>query len=475
MPRLSLFVLSRDEVEEVHGDALRLLESVGVFFEDKSVEKILTDNGMELRGGRVLIHEGAVREALRKAPKEITLYDRDGRLVATLGEGRTVFNPGSAAIRILDYGSREPRNPTLTDLRNLVVLVDALPGFKAQSTALVPSDVPSEVRDAERLYVVLKYSSKPVVTGAFTIENLPLMVEMLGAVREDYSAKPFAVFDVCPTPPLSWSSVTSRNLVDLARLGVPAEIVSMPGLGGTSPVTVYGALVQHHAEVLSGLVLSQLVRSGAPVIYGGSPTVIHPYFGTALITAPEAVLVALAYRDLARHFSLPVHAYLGLSDSKSVDFQAGAEAAYTAVLAALAGFDVASGPGMLEFESVQSLEKLVLDNEVCLIAERVARGFDVDGEAVEVAREVVLEKRGNFFAHKHTRLKYRSELHLPRVWDVGSRARNGRAPLLEWAHSEVERILREHTPPVLDEDRLARLDNVRARLWARVGGKPPGV
>ncbi|PLJ77490.1 trimethylamine methyltransferase family protein [Infirmifilum sp. SLHALR2] len=475
MPRPALTLLSRDEVEELHSKALSLLERVGVFFEDKEVERLLTQNGLELRNGRVLFTESCIREALSKAPKRIPLYDREGRLVSVLGEGRTVFNPGSAAIKILDFGASEPRNPSLKDLRDLVILVDALKGFKAQSTALVPSEVPNEVKDAERLYVVLKYSAKPIVTGAFTVENLPLMVEMLKAVREDYRARPFAIFDVCPTPPLNWSRVTSRNLVDLARLGVPAEIISMPGLGGTSPVTIYGALVQHHAEVLSGIALSQIVSPGAPVIYGGSPTLIHPYYGTAVITSPESVLVTLAYRDLARHFSLPVHGYLGLSDSKAVDYQAGAEAAYTAVLAAVAGFDVASGPGMLEFESVQSLEKLVLDNEVCMLADRIARGFSPDAEVVEVIREVVLEKRGNFLAHKHTRARYREELQLPRVWDVASRGKEAKQSLLHWAHEEVLRTLREHAPPTLDGDRLARLNSVRKALWERVGQRPPDV
>ncbi|MCC6040084.1 MAG: trimethylamine methyltransferase family protein [Thermofilum sp.] len=474
MARPRLLVLDRDEADAVHSDALSLLGEVGVRLESREVEKLLLDAGCTLRGGRVLVPEELVREALAKAPKRIELYDRDGRRVSTLGEGALVFNPGSAAIKLLDFGSSEPRTPTLEDLRRFVVLADALDGVEAQSTALVPGDAPVEVRDAVRLYVVLKYSRKPVVTGAFTVENLPLMVEMLRAVREDYRERPFAIFDACPTPPLSWSTITSHNVVDLARLGVPAEIISMPGLLGTAPATVYGALVQHHAEVLSGVVIAQLARPGAPVIYGGSPTVIHPYHGTSLITAPEAALVSLAYRDMARYLDLPSHTYMALSDAKSPDYQAGAEAAFTAALAAAAGFDVVSGPGMLEFESVQSLEKLVLDNEVCLLAKRIARGFARDSDSVGVIREVVLQKRGNFLAHRHTRETYRREIHLPKVWDVASRAR-GTRDLLKWAHEEVERILREHEPPVLEGDRLERLDEVLSRLYGRVGQSPPRV
>ena len=462
-PNLSL--LSRDEAEEIHSEALRVLGTVGVFFEDKSVEEIVVKAGGVRKDGRVVLPESLVEDSLKTVPRRIRLYDREGNLVGVLGEGARIFDPGSAAIRILDYGSSEPRNPTLIDLKNLVTLVDALPGLRAQSTALVPSDVPVEVRDAVRLYVVLKYSTKPVVTGAFTVENLPLMVDMLASIREDYAEKPFAIFDVCPTPPLSWSTVTSRNLVDLARLNVPAELISMPGLGATSPVTIYGALVQHHAENLSGIVISQAVRPGAPIIYGGSPTMIHPYYGTASITSPEAVLISLGYRDVARLFDLPTHTYMALSDSKLVDYQAGAETTYTAVVAAMAGFDIVSGAGMLEYESVQSLEKLVLDNEAILVADRLARGFEKDPAALQVLGEGVLDKRGNFLAVKHTRQNYRKEIYIPSIWDLEPRTKTKGGSLLEKAHAKVQEILAKHTPKGLEGDRLERLDNVLARLY----------
>lgn len=472
MPRPALGFLLRSEAEEVHSQALELLSKVGVYFEDKGVEKLMLEGGCELRDGRVLVPEELVREALSKAPKRFDLYDRDGSYVATLGSGALIFNPGSAAVKILDYGAREPRSPTLSDLKRFVALADALEHIGAQSTALVPKDVPVEVSDAERLYVVLKYSRKPVVTGAFTVENLPVMVKMLAAVREDYRERPFAIFDVCPSPPLSWSTITSRNLVDLARLGVPAEIISMPGLGANAPVTVYGALIQHHAEELSGVVLAQLASPGAKVIYGGSPTLVHPRYGTALIAAPEAALVSLAYRDMARLVELPAHTYMAISDAKTPDFQAGAEVGFTAALAALAAFDVVSGPGMLEFESVQSMEKLVLDNEVCGFAKRLAKGLTVSPGEADVIREVVLSRRGNFLAHKHTLANLRREVHVPRVWDAEAGARRD---LLEWAHREVERLLREREAPVLDGDRLKALDEVRSELWRKAGAAPPPV
>lgn len=477
MPRPVLTVLGRDEVLEVHGRALDLLGRVGVRFEDRGVAEILLDAGAEERGGRVLIREEMVGEALESAPEKIDLYDRDGRWVAALGEGALIFNPGSAAIKMLDYGAVEPRTPTLEDLRNLVLVVENLDFIEAQSTALVPADVPVGVRDAVRLYPILRYSRKPVVTGAFTVENLPLMLEMIKVVREDAWRRPFTIFDACPSPPLSWSRVTSRNVVDLAAAGVPSEIVSMPGLGATAPVTVAGAVAQHHAEVLSGVVLAQAVSKGAPVIYGGSPALMHPRHGTPLIAAPEALLTSLAYRDLARFLGLPTHTYMGLSDSKLVDYQAGAEEAYTALAAVLAGFDVISGPGMLEFESLQSLEKLVLDNEVCGMVKRISRGFglSVDEVATEVVEETVLKRGGNYLPHPHTRKHLRKEVHTPRLWDSTPRSRWGGRGAYDEAHDTVTKLLKEGTRHELNPETLTELNKVYEKLWKKVDSKPKYV
>ncbi len=474
MPRPVLALLTLEEARLVHSKALEVLETVGVKFEDPEVARIVLEAGGVERSGRVLIPEELVREALRNTPRRVELYNRDGERVATLGESALLFNPGSAAIKILDYGSKNPRPPTMSDLKKLVVLVENLPHIEAQSTALVPDDAPLEIRDAVRLYPILKYSKKPIVTGAFTVENLPVMLEMLRAVREDAWKRPFAIFDVCPSPPLSWSTVTSRNLVDLARAGVPAEIVSMPGIGSTAPATIAGALVQHHAEVLSGVVLAQLASKGAPVIYGGSPLLAQPRYGTPLIVAPEALLISLGYRDMARLLDLPAHTYMGLSDAKLVDYQAGAESAYGSLVAVLGGFDVVSGPGMLEFESAFSLEKLVLDNEVCGLVKRLARGFELSSEslALDVIRETVLEKSGNYLLHPHTRRALRREVHLPRTWDSAPRSRWPGRDIYEEAHLEVERILAEGSTSQLEPELQERLDSIYTELYRRVNAKP---
>ena len=183
-PRLEL--LAGDDLPRLLDEAFRVLERVGVRIEDRSAAEVLLAGGAEERSGRFFLSENLVRAALATAPPRFALCDRSGAAVVELGAGRTQFNPGSAAIYRLDGGrtGREGRRPASTaDVIALVQLVDDLPCYAAQSTALVPADVPEEIADRWRLLLALRHGVKPVVTGTFTREGFAPMLAMLTAVR----------------------------------------------------------------------------------------------------------------------------------------------------------------------------------------------------------------------------------------------------------------------------------------------------
>jgi trimethylamine:corrinoid methyltransferase-like protein len=166
------------------------------------------------------------------------------------------------------------------------------------------------------------------------------MIDLLAADsggRAALKAKPRAVFDVCPSPPLNWSAFAAQNLVDLAQAWVPAQMVSMPLAGATAPVTLLGAIVQHAAESLSGLTIHQLAQPGAPIVWGGAPAIFDMRWGTTPMGAVETAMITAGYAQIGKHLGLPTHAYLGASDAKIVDAQAGLESGVSAVLGALAG------------------------------------------------------------------------------------------------------------------------------------------
>ncbi|MEM3697280.1 MAG: trimethylamine methyltransferase family protein [Candidatus Bathyarchaeia archaeon] len=461
--------LSKDEIESIHLASLRLLEEVGVKIYSETALKLLRDGGAEVDSNKKLayIPQHLVKEALTKAPSTIKLYGRNRKHDRILEGDKVTFNPGSSALYILDYEENEIRKPVSKDLAELVRLTDALEHIHAQSTAMVVSDVPQAIVDRYRLYIVLKNSSKPIITGAFSIDGLYDMKRMLEIVvggEKELAKKPMAIFDICPSAPLKWSELDAQNLIDCAKFRLPANIIPVPQLGATGPATIAGSLVQHNAEFLSGLVMAQLTNPGAPVIYGGSPTVLDQRYATACLGAVEAMLLGCSYTQIAKSYGLPTHMYIGLSDAKVIDAQCGFESGIGIVLGALAGINVISGPGMLDFENCQSLEKLVIDNEICGMALRLAKGVKVEDEtlAFDLIRKV--GPGGVYLAERHTLEWIRKEQFIPseiidrKEWKIWKDS--GKKDIAKRAHEIVKKKLKEHEPEPLPKDVQENLDNL---------------
>jgi len=255
--------------------------------------------------------------------------------------------------------------------------------------------------------------------------------------------------------------------------GVPVEFISMPLSGFVAPVTLVGTLVQHTAETLSGLAISQLAAPGAPVLWGGSPAAFDVRYETTPMGAVETQMLDCAYNEIGKHLGLPTQAYISLSDSKRLDAQAGYESGTGAFLAALAGINNVSGPGMLDFESCQSLEKLVLDNEICGAALRLVRGVEPkeDFPALPIFEELTAE--GHLLIAEHTRKYLREEHHFPGpTVDRANLARwkeEGSLTLRERAHEEVERHVAEYEPSRLTDDSKRELSKIMETEARRCG------
>ncbi len=473
-PKLDL--LSEQQMKTIPGDAMETLATVGMFVECEDALKLCRDAGLRTDGERVFFTEESIDKALDTAPSSVDLYDRAGEQVMHLGGDDVHYDPGSAALYILDFDSRRRRSPTHQDCMHLGWVTEACEYVDAQATALIPGDVPRDIADRYRLYVALSSCTKPVITGTFLTEAYEVMYRMLVAVRGGEQAlrdKPLAIFDCAPTPPLKWSDLTCQALVDCARRGVPSEMVSMPMAGATAPVTLREVVVQHTAECLSGIVISQLAEPGAPIIYGGSPSALDMRHGTTPMGAMETMMIDMSYAQIGKHFGLPTHAYMGLSDNKAVDWQAGSETTLGAVLAALAGINMISGVGMLDYESCQSLEKLVLDNEACGMAQRLLRGVSDASTAPAPALLQAVVDSGHFLADPHTRKHFRQELHFPgKVIDRGSYSEwegRGAPTSFEAAHEEVERIIAAGNPAPLPEDVQATLNELMRDEGKRLG------
>ena len=462
-------------MDKIREEASRLLENVGVFLELEEVFDLLAEYGCSVDRKRHKFHISpeVLLKALSSAPEEVVLYNRTGDEKSAVLSGTNVhFNPGSAALNILDYETAEQRRPLLNELPKLAILVSQLDNFALQSTAMIPGDVPAEISDSIRLYAALKYSPKPVITGTFRRESFRVMLDMLTAVRgsgEALREKPLAIFDCCPSPPLRWSELTAAAVVDSARAGIPAEFVSMPLMGATAPVTFVGALVQHCAEDLSGLVLAQAACEGAPVIYGGSPAVFDMRNGTTPMGAIETMMLDAACAQIGRSFSLPTHAYMGLSDSRKVDYQAGFESGMGAILAASAGINMVSGAGMLDFESCQSFEKLVIDNDICGMALHLRKGIKPTNDNLGYELIARFAESGDFLKAPETRRLYRSQQYFPsEVVQRSAAAAADEGDAYSRAHMLVEKLV-VNEPEIFSSPELKKMEDIMSAEAARFG------
>jgi len=459
---------------KIRYEAFQVLEDVGFLLELEEAFDHLQKFGCRIdrQNRRVFIPADVTLKALDSAPKEITIYDRTGNTAAVLKNNNVHFDPGSAAINLLDYDTGKQRKPRLPDLIDLAKIVSQMSNFALQSTAIVPGEVPDEIADSIRLYAALKYCPKPVITGTFRRGSFQVMKEMLIAVRGSANAlkaKPLAIFDCCPSPPLMWSELTAAAVMDCALVGIPAEFVSMPLMGATAPVTYTGALIQHTAEDLSGVVLAQACKEGAPVIYGGSPSVFDMRQGTTPMGAIETMLFDAAYAQIGKSYGLPIHAYMGLSDSRNVDYQGGLETGMGAMLAAAAGINVVSGAGMMDFESCQSWEKLVVDNDICGMALHLCQGIAplTDSLGYDLIKQYGVT--GDFLKSPETRKFYRSQQYFPSaVIERSAGGMESGQTAYQRAHSRVQQLLTS-APDLLSGESLDKIQSLMSAEAAKFG------
>ncbi len=479
-PKLEL--LSLDLISRILDEAFRLLMQPGVKVQDTEARDLLAAAGARVDGEIVHLPETVIRRALETVPAEFWLYDRAGRPTVRYGGDAVHFDPGSSGVHVLEPETLEHKPSETADLVRLVKVAEMLPAYDAQSTAVVCNEVPKAIGDLYRLYIVLLYSRKPIVTGAFAIETLEHMLDMLAIFaggREGLAEKPQAIFDVCPSPPLIWSDFGAQNLIALARARVPAELISMPLAGAAAPVTLLGSVVQHAAESLSGIAIHQLANPGAPIVWGGAPAIFDMRRGTTPMGAVETAMIDIAYAQVGKSLALPTHTYLGASDAKIVDAQAGLESGVSALLGALGGINMISGAGMLDFLACQSAEKLVLDAEAIGMAKRLLAGIEARTETLAAVFYENFNFKGDFLRQKLTRELFPLEQYLPspvidrdsvRAWQEA-----GRQDAFARARARTRDLLAAYERPSLppEQERELRAMVVSLAKQAGMDSLPP--
>ncbi len=459
--RPTLNVLGEELIERIVDEAMDILATVGMEIRGPAMRQRLIDAGLPTNaaGDRVLFPRDVVERAIASAPASFILHDRDGNPRADIGGDRVHFIPGSSGLKVLDHRTGVARLADSTDFVEYVRVGDGLPHIPYLATAFsTNNDIEAQVSDAWRLYLCLTNSKKPVVSGAFTEHGVPRMVEMMELFRRDRADlidRPMSIFTITATGNFRYSEDSCQNLIDCVEAGIPVEIVPVTLMGLIAPVTIVGATVFHTVDVLAGVVMTQVIRPGAPVLFGGAPATFHMRIASSPMAAIEALHLDVAYVAVGKRLGLPTQSYMALSDAKVLDAQAGAETFGSALLAALAGVNSVSGPGMLDFVLVFSLAKLVFDDEVCGQALHFVREVRPLGDlpTMDLVQQVLSEQ--HLIMAQHTLDHWPTELYLPSaVTDRDNREnwlKAGGRDAGQRAADEVDKRLAAYQPLATDQ------------------------
>jgi trimethylamine--corrinoid protein Co-methyltransferase len=489
-PRLQ--ILDPSLIDQIIDEAKRVLAEVGMEIRGPEMRRRLIEAGLPTNhSGRVLFPREVVEAAISSAPRSFTLYDRDGAPHADLGEDRVHFVPGSSGLKTLDHRTGEVRLANSTDFVEYVRLADGLQHIAYLATAFSTNDdIEAQVSDAWRLYMILTNSKKPVVSGAFTEHGVPRMAEMMQlfrADRADLIARPMSIFTITATGNFRYSEDSCQNLIDCVEAGIPVEIVPVTLMGLIAPVTTVGATVFHTVDVLAGITMAQVIRPGAPVLFGGAPATFHMKVASSPMAAIEAIQLDAAYIAVAKALELPCQSYMALSDGPILDAQAGAETFGSALVAALSGVNSVSGPGMLDFLLVFNLPKLVFDDEMCGQALRFVREIRVAEDLPVSALIDQLMADQHLIMADHTMAHWPTELYLPSpIVDRDNREnwlKAGGKDTYQRAVDEVERRLAAYRPvstdPAIDAElqRIIRsgLESQTSLPWLPPAEEPSDV
>ena len=479
----TIAILEPDLIEKILAEAKRILAEVGIEIMGPALRERMLAHGLKQApdSSRLFFPPAEIDRAIASAPSSFTLYNRQGYPQAELGGDRVHFVPGSSGVKVLDHRTGKTRSATTTDFVEYVRLADGLPHLAYLATAFSTNDIEPQVSDAWRLYHCLTNSLKPVVSGAFTAHGVPRMAEMMQLFRHDRAdliARPMSIFTITPTGLFRYSEDSCQNLIDCVAWGIPVEIVPVTLMGLIAPVTPVGATVMHVADVLAGVTMAQILKPGAPLLFGGAPATFHMKNTSSPMAAIEALRVDIAYVAVAKSLGLPTQAYMALSDSKFLDAQGGAEAFAGALLAAMAGVNSVSGPGMLDYVLVFSLEKLLFDNELCGQALHFSRAYQPleDLPTVELVRQLLRDQ--HLLIAGHTLKYWPQELYLPGpVFDRLNRdtwEKTGQPTLSQRTLAEVERLLAAYTP--IETDPRAEVELRRLiQTGLKEGGTLPEV
>jgi trimethylamine--corrinoid protein Co-methyltransferase len=451
--------LTDDKVKQIHEASLMILARTGVQVDEPDALSVFREAGANVNGNTVRFPQTLIERAIELAPLRIVLAGQSEENDLILEGSRVHVGTGGAALQVLDLDEGVIRPAILRDIAEMARLVDVLRNIHFYLIPVYPTDVPLDLVDINMSYTALLNTSKHVQSGVYTIEGIHdiiVMCEYIMGSAEALRERPIVSFITSwMISPLRFASGVTRLLMEVCRQRMPVVLSAAPTAGMTAPVTLAGMLAQLNAEQLAGLVLTQLISPGCPVLYGAVPATSDLRSGKYLAGSVEDGLCNAAITQMAHYYNIPIYNSAGLTDAKIPDIQAGIEKAQSVIQVALAGANfIHHAAGMLEDMSTIAYEQYVIDNEMLGMAMRAVQGIKVDADTLAVDVIDKVGPGGNFLIEDHTLRYMRSEhYYLEPVFDRKWRKlweEAGSTTAWERARELTYQILAEHHPEVMD-------------------------
>jgi trimethylamine--corrinoid protein Co-methyltransferase len=467
-------VLSDLKRQMIHEAALDVLERAGFLMHHPGALKLLKDAGCSMNGEIVKFPKKLVEDCIRKVPKRIDIYNRDGQLKMILTGRNVYYGTGCDCVNVIDIRTQVRRPPVLKDVEEAALLTDALPEVDFHLSMATPTDVNGILVDRYQFATMMNYTKKPLIFTCYSLDAISDIYDMclvISGSQAAFAQKPFAILFLNTISPLSKNPELIDKLIFAAERKIPIVDIPGPSAGATSPATFAGTLVSSTAESLSGLVLSQIVNPGAPFIFGGNLHIMdmkytsHPYGG------PELPLMDAAMSEMAQFYKLPMFSGGGCTDAHLMDHQAAVEIAISMMMAGLSGGNLVHNLGYIDVGITSSLESVYLGNEVISIVRRILQGIEVNEETL--AKDLIIQvgPGGHYLSELHTVKHFRKEFWFPTLF-VRNFYQNwidkqeGK-PLQTRIREKVIQILKEHIPPLFSESQEKEIRSILNRAERR--------
>ncbi len=470
---------SEDRVEAIHDTALRVIEQLGIRVLNDSARRYFRDAGASVDEDTqmVKIDRGLVAKALESAPGEFVMHGAVRETDVAMGGNHVAFVAVGGAPHISDL-DRGKRPGTLEDSRNIIRLAEHFDVIHLQSPNVEPQDVPVHLRHYQTVESQLSLSRKPFFIfsrGSGQVEDAFAMTRIAYGLDEaEFESKAWCYTVINTNSPRQLDIQMCQGIIDFARAGQVSVITPFTLAGAMAPVTMPGALVLQHAEALAGITLAQIVRPGAPVVYGSFTSNVDMKSGSPAFGTPEFVQAAFGAGQLARHIGLPWRGSAATA-SNAPDEQSVYEFLMSAWGSVLGGVNMMlHAAGWLEGGLTGSLEKFILDVEMLQTFAEIFVPLASDDPELAFDAIASVDPGSHFFGCEHTMERYQTAFYEPLVSDwsnFGQWSESGGLTATQRANGIWKKILADFEPPPMDPSRREALHAFIEKRSAE-GGAP---